>query len=48
MTKVLGAVAKVLGLAENILTYLNEGRAAGIVEIVKKFFEDFSKADIAE
>lgn len=48
MAAAFGIIVKVLGLAENILSYLNEGKAAGIVEIVKKFFGDLSESDFAK
>ena len=35
-----------LGLVYNILSYLGEDKAAGIVEIVKNFFNDVSKSDL--
>lgn len=41
-------IVKALGLAENILTFLNEGKAAGIVAIVKKFFGDLGESDLTK
>ncbi len=48
MATVFGLIDKALGLAENILTFLNEGKAAGIVAIVKKFFGDISDSDLVK
>lgn len=45
MATAIGLLVKALGLAESILNYLNEGKAAGIIEIVKKFFGDLGEAD---
>ena len=41
-------ISNVLGMVFNILSYLEEDKAAGIVEIVKNFFNDISKTEAAE
>ena len=39
-------MTKVLELVQNILEYCKEGKAAEIINLIKKFFEDlFNKAD---
>lgn len=48
MTTAFELIGKALGLAEDILTFLNEGKAAGIVAIVKKFFGDLGESDIVK
>lgn len=35
-------VAEILAMVERILAYVNEAEAAGIVEIIKNFFANFS------
>lgn len=40
---------KILGFVEELLTYLKEGKAAEIINMIKKFIEDiFNKGDAAE
>lgn len=41
-------ISSALGMVFNILSYLEEDQAAGIVEIVKNFFNDISKTEAAE
>ena len=45
MAMVFDLISKALGLAYNILSYLEEDKAAGIVEIVKNFFGDISNSE---
>ena len=35
-------VAQILDMVQEILSFANEGEAAGIVEIIKNFFANFS------
>ncbi len=34
-------IAQILAMVEEILAFVNEGEAAGIVEIIKDFFANF-------
>ena len=45
MAMVFSLISNVLGMVFNILSYLEEDKAAGIVEIVKNFFGDISKSE---
>lgn len=45
MAMVFDFTVKALGLVYNILSYLEEDKAAGIVDIVKNFFSDVSKTE---
>lgn len=45
MATAFGLLSQALGLVYNILSFLGEEKGAGIVNLVKKFFEDISKSE---